>query len=244
MPKAKYEPIYRSIREEIDSGKYSYGDFLPPESILTERFGCTRNTVRRALSILTAEGYVLPQHGRGVQVIYKPDGNRSLFTVGGIESFAEANSRNRKTSVTTIKVFKKMTVNEKTSLKTGFDVGAEVWYIERVRNVEGKAIIFDTNYFLCSEAPGLTLEIAASSIYNYLENDLHMNITTSRRRVTAEKARTKDIEYLDLGTFDFVLVVTGQVFNSKGVMFEFTQSRHRPDMVSFVESAVRQKIQE
>lgn len=242
MPKAKYEPIYRSIREDIETGKLGYGDFLPSENDYTEQFGCTRNTVRRALSMLTADGFVLPQHGRGVQVIYRPDENRTVFTIGGIESFAEATSRNQKKVVTKIESFKIIEADEKLSLKTGFDIGSELYYIERVRVVDGKALIFDTNIFLKSETEGLSPAIAADSIYRYLENKLHMTITTSRRRVTAEKARSRDRELLDLDTYDFVLVVTGQVFNSKGVMFEYTQSRHRPDQVCFVESAVRQKV--
>lgn len=242
MPKAKYEPIYRSIREDIETGKLGYGDFLPSENDYTEQFGCTRNTVRRALSMLTADGFVLPQHGRGVQVIYRPDENRTVFTIGGIESFAEATSRNQKKVVTKIESFKIIEADEKLSLKTGFDIGSELYYIERIRVVDGKALIFDTNIFLKSETEGLSPAIAADSIYRYLENSLHMTITTSRRRVTAEKARSRDRELLDLDTYDFVLVVTGQVFNSKGVMFEYTQSRHRPDQVCFVESAVRQKV--
>lgn len=242
MPKAKYEPIYRMIREEIESGKYVYGDFLPSENTYTGLFGCTRNTVRRALAILASEGFVLPQHGRGVQVIYRPDENRSVFTIGGIESFAEAISRNQKKVETRINTFQIITADAKLSMKTGFDIGSELYYIERVRVIDGKALIFDTNCFLKSECGNLTPDIAGSSIYRYLEDELHMTITTSRRRVTAEKARSRDRQLLDLDSYDFVLVVSGQVFNSKGVMFEYTQSRHRPDQVCFVESAVRQKV--
>ena len=242
MPKAKYEPIYRMIREDIESGKYAYGDFLPSENTYTELFGCTRNTVRRALSMLSADGFVLPQHGRGVQVIYRPDENRSIFTIGGIESFAEATRRNQKKVETRINTFQIIKADRKLSMKTGCDIGDELYYIERVRLFDSKALIFDTNYFLKSETEGLSPDIASKSIYHYLEDELHMTITTSRRRVTAEKASHKDEELLDLGSYDFVLVVSGQVFNSKGVMFEFTQSRHRPDQVCFVESAVRQKV--
>jgi GntR family trehalose operon transcriptional repressor len=242
MPKAKYEPIYRLIREDIETGKLGYGDFLPSENEYADRFGCTRNTVRRALSMLAAEGFVLPQHGRGVQVIYRLEENRAVFTIGGIESFAEASGRNQKKTVTKVESFKIIKADQKMSLKTGFDIESELYYIERIRIVDGKALIFDTNIFLKSETEGLSPAIAADSIYRYLEGELHMTITTSRRRVTAEKARTRDRQLLDLDTYDFVLVVTGQVFNSKGVMFEYTQSRHRPDQVCFVESAVRQKV--
>ena len=242
MPKAKYEPIYRMIREEIESGKYSYGDFLPSENTYTNLFDCTRNTVRRALAMLAAEGFVLSQHGRGVQVIFRRDENRSIFTIGGIESLAEATVRNQKKVKTRINTFQIISADEKLSMKTGFDIGSELYYIERVRVIDGKALIFDTNYFLKSETGNLTPAIAASSIYHYLEDELHMTITTSRRRITAEKATAKDKQLLDLDSFDFVLVVSGQVFNAKGVMFEYTQSRHKPDQICFVESAVRQKV--
>ena len=105
-----------------------------------------------------------------------------------------------------------------------------------------KAVIFDTNMFLVSEAKGLQPSIAADSIYRYLEETLGMTITTSRRRVTAQMATDRDRELLDLEPFDFILSVAGQVFNSRGVMFEYTESRHVPDQVCFIESAVRQKV--
>ena len=68
MPQPKYEPIYRAIKEEILNGTYAFGDFLPSENTYTEQFRCTRNTVRRALSILTSEGFLMPQHGKGIYI--------------------------------------------------------------------------------------------------------------------------------------------------------------------------------
>ena len=242
MARAKYEPIYKTIKDEIESGRYPYRSFLPSENEYALHFHCTRNTVRRALNMLALEGYVLPQHGRGVQVIFRPLDHRSLFSIGGIESFAEAAERNHSTAETDIVVFEEIKADKKMSLRTGFDIGAELYYIERIRKIGNKAVIFDNNIFLKSETKGLTKEIAAVSVYHYLEDELGMNITTSRRTVTAEKATKKDREYLDLEGLDFVLTVTGQVFNSRGVMFEFTQSRHVPDQVCFIESAVRQKV--
>ena len=242
MPQPKYEPIYHAIKEEILNGTYAFGDFLPSENTYTEQFRCTRNTVRRALSILTSEGFLMPQHGKGVRVIYKPQENQSLFSVGGIESFSEAASRNQIVTSTQVYEFREITADQTISQVSGFDIGTELYYIERVRKFNGKAVILDINCFLKSETPGLTREIAEKSIYDYLENELGMTITTSRRRVTAKKAGIRDKKYLDLGSQDFVLTVEGQVFNSKGIMFEYTQSRHVPDQVCFIESAVRQKI--
>lgn len=242
MPQNKYEPIYREIRNDILSGKIACGDLIPSENEYAQKFGVTRNTVRRAISILTSEGLVLPQHGRGVQVIWEPANDHSIFTVGGIESFSEVAKRSHKKIQTSVITFKEITADRKISEKTGFDEGTELYYIERVRMIDNKAIVFDTNMFLKSETEGLTPQIAEKSIYHFLEHDLGMTITTSRRRVMAELATKKDEELLSLGHLNFVLSVTGQVFNSKGIMFEYTQSRHVPDRVCFVVSAIRQNI--
>ncbi len=241
MKNNKYDSIYRSLLADIRAGEISPGQYLPPENAMTKEYGCSRNTARRAIAMLTADGYVMPQHGKGVRVIQQPSSSQNIFAIGGIESFAEATEKNHVKSKTKVITFRELQCDKVLSVRTGFDIGAELFYIERRRIINGKALIFDTNIFLKSETPGLTKEIASQSIYSYLENDLGMTITASRRKVTAEKAEKKDVDYLDLGTDDFVLVTAGQVFNSKGIMFEYTQSRHVPDSVCFVESALRHK---
>lgn len=241
MPKSKYQDILRDIRSDIESGKYRAGDYLPSENEYAKKYQCTRNTIRRALAVLTEDGYIIPQHGKGVQVIPNEFTNRNVFTVGGIESFAEVSNRTGIPIKTKVLTFEKKICDHTLSNMTGFDEGEELYYIERVRISSGQRIILDTNIFLASETPGLTKEIAEKSVYQYFEGELGMVITTSRRMVTAERANKRDLQTMDLGTYDFVLVVTGQVFNSKGIMFEFTQSRHRPDKACFIETAVRKK---
>ena len=124
---------------------------------------------------------------------------------------------------------------------SGFAVGAVVFYILRVRYVNNKAVILDVNMFLKSVMPDLTPEIASRSIYNYLENELHMSIVTSKRRFTVEHITEIDEKYLNLDVNDFncLAVVASQTYNSDGVQFEYTCSRHRPDYFSFEETATR-----
>ena len=94
MPKAKYEGIYHSIKKRIEAQDYPYQSLLPSENTLIEEYACSRNTVRRALAELVADGYVQTMQGRGVRVIYQPVG-KTTFTIGGIETFQETARRNR-----------------------------------------------------------------------------------------------------------------------------------------------------
>ena len=240
MPKAKYEGIYHSIQKRIEAQDYPYQSLLPSENTLIEEYACSRNTVRRALAELVADGYVQTMQGRGVRVIYQPVG-KTTFTIGGIETFQETARRNRLHAVTKVTKFETVIADECFAAKSGFSVGDELWSIERVRYLDGKALILDVNYFLKEFVPGLTPQIAANSIYDYIENTLGMQIITSKRRMTVEHATARDEKLLDMGTYGCVAVVVNQTFNSAGLLFEYTQSRHQPDYFCFQDIATRKK---
>ena len=240
MPKSKFEQIYKDLKEKIESGDYAYQDLLPSENTMVSIYNCSRNTIRRALSELTEQGYVQPLHGKGVRVIYQPI-DQAAFTIGGIESFKESAIRNHRKRHTEVHQFAEITADERLAAKTGFPVGSELYYLQRVRFLDGIALILDINMFLKSLVPNLTKEIAENSIYEYIENDLGMSIVTSKRKMTVERATQIDEKYLQLNDYNCLAVVTGQTFNADGIMFEYTQSRHRPDYFCFQDTATRKR---
>lgn len=64
----KYEALARALRQMILSGTYGAGDLLPTEAVLTERFGVSRQTVRKALEQLAADGLIEKRQGSGSRV--------------------------------------------------------------------------------------------------------------------------------------------------------------------------------
>lgn len=240
MPKAKYESIYQDIKEKIEDEEYQYQDLLPSENTMVATYGCSRNTIRRALSVLADEGYVQSLQGKGVRIIYQPVA-QNAFTLGGIESFKESAIRNRRKSTTKVLQFTEITADPHIAKKTGFPIGSELYYIQRVRSLDGKALILDINMFLKSIVPGLTKSIAKNSIYDYIENELGVTIVTSKRLVTVEHSTEIDEKYLELNDYNCLAVISSQTFNADGIMFEYTQSRHRPDYFSFQDTATRKR---
>ncbi len=240
MPKAKYDYIYRDLKEKIETESYSYQDLLPSEHILVQEYGCSRNTVRRALAELAADGYVQPMQGKGIRNIFQPV-EQTAFTVGGIESFLESAARNHQKPKTRVLQFAELETNEKISRRTGFSVGTQLYYLQRLRYLDGIPLILDHNYFLKELIPGLTPEIAEHSIYEYLEQDLGFTISTSKRTMTVEHVTQIDETYLDMNDYNCMAVITSQTFNADGIQFEYTQSRHRPDHFQFQDVATRKK---
>lgn len=238
MPKAKFEAIYKDIKQKIEANEYPYQELLPSENKMVTIYDCSRNTIRRAIAKLVEDGYVQSLHGKGVRVIYQPV-DQTAFTIGGIESFKESAIRNHRERRTDVIQFTEITADERLAQKTGFPPSSELYYIQRVRYLDGKALIIDVNMFLRALVPGLTPEIARDSIYDYIENTLGMQIVTSKRKMTVERVTEIDEKYLELNDYNRLAVVTGQTFNADGVMFEYTQSRHRPDYFCFQDTATR-----
>lgn len=238
MPKAKYDQIYRDLKEKIETEVYSYQEMLPSENSLVQEYNCSRNTVRRALAELTSDGYVQPMHGKGVRNIFRPV-EQNVFTVGGIESFKESAARIGRKTETKVLQFTDITADEKIEKRTGFQKGTELYYIQRLRYLDGMPLILDHNYFLKAAAPGLAVQIAGKSVYDYLEGELGLNITTSKRTMTVERVTQVDEKYIDLKDYNCMAVITSQTFDDNGIQFEYTQSRHRPDYFRFQDVAVR-----
>ena len=64
----KYEQIVGWVNEQIQNGILARGDRLPSENELMERFGVSRQTVRRALEELADDGLVEGRRGSGTYV--------------------------------------------------------------------------------------------------------------------------------------------------------------------------------
>lgn len=238
MPTQKYAQIYFDLKEKIEDGTYPAQEYLPSEYTLIEHYKCSRNTVRRAIRQLANEAYVQSIHGKGVVVIYNKI-PRNEFSLGGIESLKEAARRNNKTYRTKVIHFAEFVVDEYLHKKTGFALGEEIIFVQRVRYFDNIAMILDNNWFLKRVVRDLTPGICEDSVYEYMETKLGEVIVTTKRRLSVEHATEIDEKYLDLGEYNCLAVITSQTYNGDGVMFEFTQSRHRPDKFVFYTQAQR-----
>ncbi|MFW5901640.1 MAG: fatty acid metabolism transcriptional regulator FadR [Thermodesulfobacteriota bacterium] len=73
----------QQIIENILSGQYPPGSFLPAERRLAEKLGVTRPTVREALQRLAGEGWLTIRHGKATEVnnFWETGGMRLLGTM-------------------------------------------------------------------------------------------------------------------------------------------------------------------
>lgn len=71
----KYQALINYIEKQVEAGKLCPGDKLPSENELSEQFGISRQTVRKALSVLEEEGTVRRVKGSGTYLSFAPQEN-------------------------------------------------------------------------------------------------------------------------------------------------------------------------
>lgn len=67
-PVPLYYQLQEVLKEDIDAGHWQPGEILPSEAELEAQFGVSRTVIRKALDVLTADGQVVRQKGRGTVV--------------------------------------------------------------------------------------------------------------------------------------------------------------------------------
>jgi DNA-binding FadR family transcriptional regulator len=81
MPRLVAAGIAKSLKARIDSGEWADGSKMPPERELAERFGVARNTIRRAIGLLSDTVPITREVGRGT--FFESNGQASLSEIIG-----------------------------------------------------------------------------------------------------------------------------------------------------------------
>lgn len=68
-PLPLYHQVAEIFRQRIAEGEWRQGELLPPIEALVEEFGVARVTVREAIKLLSNDGLVKPERGRGTLVM-------------------------------------------------------------------------------------------------------------------------------------------------------------------------------
>ncbi|MGG5253678.1 trehalose operon repressor [Neobacillus sp. SM06] len=238
MVKNKFQMIYQEIAAQIEDGVYPKNSRLPSENELAEKYGTSRETVRKALNLLSQNGYIQKIKAKGSIVL---DIGRFDFPISGLVSFKEISERVDKPFHTTVYELYCMKPDEFIQRQLNLTPKDEVWKVVRSRETEGERIILDIDYFNKKFVPSLTKEICEKSIYHYLEHERHLNISFAKKEIVVEECTPEDQKFLDLKGYQHVVVVRNFVYLDNARLFQYTESRHRLDKFRFVDFARRSK---
>lgn len=232
----KYVSIYKEILSKIESGEISPKTYLPSESVLMKKYEVSRDTIRKSLDLLAKNGFIEKVKGKGSIVL---DINKLDFPVSRLISFKEIAGNMDNLSKTILIDLNLINPDKQVMKDLNISKEESVWKIIRVREIDGEKIILDKDFIVESIVPNLTKDICMDSIYEYVEGELGLQISFAKKEVTVQNATEEDRKYLDLDDSKMVVVVKNYVYLSNAILFQYTESRHRPDKFRFVDFARR-----
>ena len=233
----KYIQLYNKVLKMIENRELKAGDKLPSEKKLMDSYNLSRDTVRKTLNILVQDGYIEKARGKVAVVI---DKNKLSFPISEIRSFKELHiDVDNRTYVENLEICKnEEEIMEKLNLKKE----EEYFKVIRIREIEGEKIIIDKDYIPRKFVPNISLKTAQDSLYRYFEEELNLKISYCTKEITVQQTTKEDKELLDMKSFDTIVVVKSLTYLEGGELFQYTESRHRPDKFKFTGYGYREKI--
>lgn len=201
-----YQQIYDDVKAAIESGSYREGEKIPSETELSEEYGVSRITVRRAVEDLCSDGYLTKRQGRGT-FVGRPHLMRRLSQSKATRSFSEICVEAG--VVPGAHLVERQIVPSRPGEQEFFGMGPDALlvYVRRVRTADGLAVC-DENMFVPYDGGRglLTAPLEDTSLFDAIEGATGRRPLEARDwNITAVKATTEQAPLLGISVGDALL---------------------------------------
>ncbi|MGV2487860.1 UNVERIFIED_CONTAM: GntR family transcriptional regulator, partial [Bacillus mycoides] len=204
---AKYKQIADVLEQNIRDGLFNETKKLPTEEALMNRFEVSRNTIRKVISQLVNRGYIFQVQGSGM--FLRETSVTDYINLGSLRGLTKnLVSQNIETKVLEIEVIE---ASEEIVERMQCEIGTRLYFLKRVRIVDGKPFSIEVSYFKKDIIPYLNEEIALSSVYSYFIEDLRLNIGFADKVISCEKINKENAKLLELNEGDPALLIENTV---------------------------------
>ena len=234
---SKYREVYNDIKEKINNGQLQTGTFLESESDLANKYSYSKDTIRKALSMLELDGYIQKIKGKNSLILENGRMKNSLLTeIRTSQELDLGKTYDTKTHLISLYI-----VQGQEDIMNIFNVKEDKDFYKVVRNrsINGENLEYDVLYFDRKIVPFLNKNIVEKSIYEYLEKELNLKISHSRREIKFRYATENEKENMDLGEYNMVIVIESHTYLSNGYLFQYGTTTYRPDKFTFTTNAKR-----
>jgi GntR family transcriptional regulator len=178
---------------------------LPSERALSEEYGVSRMTLRRAIDVLQARGYIYSVPSKGLFV-----SEPRMVRTSDVTSLSEVLRHRGNNPKTKLHLADRIHATDEVAKALGLRKGDWVYRIEQSFFDADVAMATETAYIPAEIAPGLLEQDLAASLSSILANNYEKPILRVQYRVRAVIPEEKFRERLDLAvgapTFEFFAV--------------------------------------
>jgi GntR family transcriptional regulator len=231
---SRYQQLQRHISAAILSGDLAPDDQLPPERELAEIAQISRVTVRKAVTLLVADGLVEQRRGAGSFV--RSAAPKLEQSLSSLVSFTENMLVRGKTSTSTVLSRGLFAPSPQEILALGLSSQDSVSRINRLRRTNDVPMAIELSSLPKDILPDPN--DVETSLYAVLRKN-GCAPTRAVQRVTAINLEQHDAELLKLPEGSAVLKIERTGYLATGRPIEFTSGLYRSDIYDFV-SELRQ----
>lgn len=230
----KYYETYELLRQEIASGIYPPGSFLPTENELVARHQVSKTTIRHAVKLLKDNALVEVRQGSGTRILAPPEKEISLpkyHTQGNAVTVSARYSGPKSEQVrNTRSVTDQVPASPACAEALSVPEGTLVWRMQRMQRVGSKVFGYMVNYLSAELFPDLSSrgEITVD-LYGHLKRQYGIETASSDERVTPVTAGFMEAQYLDVPAGTPLLLLSRRVLSSDGKPVEYAETLVRPD---------------
>lgn len=226
------KPLYSQLREIIidwiDSKELEPGDAIPGERTLVEMFDISRVTVRKCISSLVEDGYLIREHGKETRVAERRVNHHLGLLVGMVEELQNTPDVNIEVDVV-YKRFEAPTGAVRRYLKIPEDKNASVYAFSRVLKKNGSPLALNYSYVPYDIGRIIdTLDLARARVFEHLEY-IGYKLSYGEQKIYAALCNPEESALMCYSTNHPVIVVSRTTYLESGVPLLYEKTIYRGD---------------
>jgi GntR family transcriptional regulator len=227
-PIPKYLQISAWLKEVVETGRYKKGEKLPSEVELAKMCGVNRNTLRQAISELTAIGLLRKEKGTGT-FVNSPAPLQLRHKLERITSFTDLMRESG--IVQRTRILKKRLQTAKDDVAKALFLGSnnKVIVVHRVRAGDGTPLIYEESYLPYDRFTGMLDMDLTGSMYKIMSEHFGVVLARSVQTISAVNLDAKIAKVLKIPSNSAGIFIESLTFDEKSMPIELLYSYHRGD---------------
>ncbi|MDA5472467.1 GntR family transcriptional regulator [Yersinia kristensenii] len=213
-----YAEVVKCLRDRINSLEYKVGDIFPSEQKLALTLNISRNTLRKAMTVLVDEGLLEKRHGSGTYIR-----NKNIQpNISALKSFSENAQQAGKNCTSKVLKFMVIKSNADISSQLRINLGDQVYYIRRLRFIEDKPVQLEDTWMSVALFPDLSLRDMVNSKFAYIEMNCGMTIAGCYETFMPVIPDKEVANLLNISLREPALQLTTQAIDINGVHLDYS----------------------
>jgi GntR family transcriptional regulator len=227
-PIPKYLQISTWLKELLQTGRYKAGEKLPSEVELSKMCGVNRNTLRQAISELTAAGLLRKEKGTGT-FVGSPRSAELKHKLERISSFRDMLGQSGISANT--KIINQVIENANDYVAKTLFLGSnkKVIVVERIRAGNGTPYIYEESYLPADMFDGILTFDLTGSMYDIISEHYNIVLARCKQTISAVNLNQKISNILGIPENSVAIFSESITFDDKSMPVELLYSYHRGD---------------